>query len=189
MKKGKQIIIPIKDVLSLYNNGLKDKYEPELTKELDNIGSRAFSHDDIHKITLWKVARFPHIDNDLLKKLNALANINDLNNLKERQQTRDVLEKLLKCSGVRLPMASTYLRFRNPNVFQIIDRHVWHQIMDKEYQELNSVKERVKIYFRYLNALKRRCKKDGVDFLEADRVYYWKDKKEGHKIGKSYQNQ
>jgi hypothetical protein len=41
------------------------------------------------------------------------------------ERARPILAALLAARGVDLPMASTFLRFRNPSVFQIIDRHAW----------------------------------------------------------------
>lgn len=156
------------------------KYEPELTTYLDMLGTQEMNSEDLLKITLWKVARFPHIEDDLRYQLNSLAYIKDLSNPKEKELTEGVLCKLLKCKGVRLPMASTYLRFRNPHVFQIIDRHMWKQIMLDEngkYKESNEYKKMAHIYFQYLEKLREKCKKDNVDFFYADRVYYLADKK------------
>lgn len=37
----------------------------------------------------------------------------------------EILRKLLMTPGIRLPMASTILRFKNPNVYQIIDQRAY----------------------------------------------------------------
>ena len=108
-----------------------------------------------------------------------MAYITDLNNKKERKLTKGVLKKLLNCKGVRLPMASTYLRFRNPKVFQIIDRHMWKQIMFDEfgkYIDSNDAEKQIETYFKYLEVLRKRCVTDKVRFEDADRIYYLKDK-------------
>ena len=155
------------------------KYEQQLTSYLDNLGEKAFDEMDILKITLWKVARFPHVDQELIHQINILAYITDLNNKKERKLTKGVLKKLLNCKGVRLPMASTYLRFRNPKVFQIIDRHMWKQIMFDEfgkYIDSNDAEKQIETYFKYLEVLRKRCVTDKVRFEDADRIYYLKDK-------------
>lgn len=175
MKKEKTIHLSAEKFREHYHY----KYEPNLTNELDNIGKRDLTSEDIFKMTLWKVARFPQIDNDMLDKLNSLAECKQL----DTKLTHDVLDKLLSQRGVRLPMASTYLRFRNPHVYQIIDYHVWHQLYHEKYKELASNKERIILYFKYLKRLKSQCKKDNVDFVDADRFYYEKDKYE-EKINK-----
>ena len=159
------------------------KYEPELTTYLDQLGTREMSSEDLLKITLWKVARYPHFDDKLRHQLNSLAYIKDLSIPKEKKLAEDVLYKLLKCKGIRLPMASTYLRFRNPHVFQIIDRHMWKQIMFGEYgkyKESNDYKHMVFVYFQYLEKLREMCKRDNVDFFYADRIYYLADKRKNN---------
>lgn len=175
--------------MKLENSEYEFEYEEELTTYLDQKGKEAFDETDILKITLWKVARYPHIDNDLLQELNKIAFIKDLSNEEDRKLTVEVLEKLLspECKGVRLPMASTYLRFRNPNVFQIIDRHVWHQVYKhqkgkEEYIEKKEIKDRIEDYLQYLIDLRALAQKEGLRFFDADRYYYLKDKEAGHII-------
>ena len=93
------------------------KYQLELTEDLDNLnGDYSFTFNDLYKITLWKVSRFPIIKPKALDALNNLANYAALNAAKDA--ARVALTELLECKGVRLAMASTYLRFRNPKVFQ-----------------------------------------------------------------------
>lgn len=169
----------------------KRKYQPELTKELDTIGIRDMTFEDIHKITLWKVARFPNVSNTTLEQLNNMSKVKSIENPQDRINIKETLKSLLNCSGVRLPMASTYLRFRNPEVFQIIDRHVWHQVykgndegVEEEYTESKTLDEQIDKYLKYLHDLRELAEKDGVRFFDADRFYYWKDKKDGHLIGK-----
>lgn len=159
-------------------------YEEDLTRYLDGKGQEPFDETDILKITLWKVARYPHIDNDILQKLNKIAFIKDLSNDEDRKITEEVLTELLKRKGVRLPMASTYLRFRNPHVFQIIDRHVWYQVYHTEYVEKSKIDESIKDYFQYLKDLQDLAMREGIRFFDADRHYYMQDKKDGHIIRK-----
>ena len=162
-------------------------YEPHITDDLDKKGlsQMPFVEMDIFKITLWKVARVPHVSNEIIEQLNKLATLQNLNESADKELTRKVLQELLQCKGVRLPMASTYLRFRNPNVFQILDRHVWHQVypQEEEYKEIKDVDERINIYFTYLEDLRKLAEKENVEYYESDRIFYIKDKNEGHKIG------
>lgn len=159
--------------------------QQKLNDELDSIGTRDFTCEDIHKMTLWKVQRFPYIKPEALSSLNKLKSIKSLENEKDELLARTTLKQLLGCSGVRLPMASTYLRFRNPNVFQIIDRHVWYQVKHDEeyiYEKRRSDDERIDDYFSYLKELRALCEQDGKDFSNADSIYYWQDIDQGHKI-------
>jgi len=89
---------------------------------------------------------------------------------------------LLECKGVRLPMASTYLRFRNPSVFQIIDQRVWHQLYDNEYENSYNKDVQIKKYLQYLKDLQIQCQRDNIHFEIADRYYYLKDIEENHHI-------
>lgn len=164
------------------NNNYSFNYEPELTGYLDNIGYVPFDKTDIYKITLWKVARVPHISDGILNELNSLAYVKSIDDIKEKKHIVAVLQNLLKCKGVRLPMASTYLRFRNPTIFQIIDRHVWYQVYHEEYVESSNIDVQVSKYLDYLRDLRNLSKKEGVKFFDADRYFYMKDKKEGHKL-------
>lgn len=171
------------------------KYQPELTECLDNLESNySFTMDDLYKITLWKVSRFPNITDKALEALNNLANYDSLTAAKDAAQI--ALMELLKCKGVRLAMASTYLRFRNPKVFQIIDQRVWRNVKKWDKNNANILKEhpdsltdctrdhseQIELYFSYLEALRNMCQKDGQDFEYADRIYYIVDKKEGNPV-------
>ena len=157
-------------------------YEKELTDKLDSIGNNPFSQQNILEMTLWKLSRVPHVNNDLLYRLNDLASLKDIENQENKQKVYDVLYELLGCKGVRLPMASTYLRFRNPHVFQIIDQRVWNQLYDYEYKNSYDRDEQINKYMQYLEKLRYRCQRDGVPFEIADRFYYLKDKDENHHI-------
>lgn len=164
-----------------------DEHQEKLKNELDSIGQRDLTYDDLYKMTLWKVQRFPDIKDSALLALNKLTYIQDLNDKNDNKLAREALELLLECKGVRLPMASTYLRYRNPRVFQIIDRHVWYQVMNDDtylYEKRKNNKEKIDDYFNYLIKLKSLCEREGVDFTKADSIYYWRDKKDGHIIYK-----
>ena len=93
--------------------------------------------------------------------------------------TGDILISLLSKNqkGVRLAMASTILRFRNPKVYQIIDQRVYRIIYGKElkYPESN-IDLQIKIYLDYLDKLKEVCAKYSIKFEEADRILYKMDK-------------
>lgn len=89
---------------------------------------------------------------------------------------------MLGCSGVQLPMASTFLRFRNPRLFQIIDQHVYRLLTGKELSlplsNLHSNKEKIcQFYFSYLEDLKRKCNELEIPFEKADRILYKADKR------------
>ena len=73
-----------------------------------------------YQIILWKLNRFPQIDDELLVKIQTLSKLKP----KAHRSSKETLKELFACHGIRLPMASTILRFINPSTFQIIDDRV-----------------------------------------------------------------
>lgn len=154
-------------------------YNMPLTREYDAIGERDFTHDDIYRLTLWKVDRYPYLQDcgcDILQMLNAVKADRVLNEPK----TRELLRALLHIKGIRLPMASTYLRFRNPHIYQIIDKRVCHYLYnDKKRADRaasKSIEEQIDLYLTYLTDLRAKAAELHIAFKDADRVLYQLDK-------------
>lgn len=161
-------------------------YQGELTTKLDTLKPEDLDIKTFYEIVLWKLNRFPNIQNDLLDELKCVGTLKAT----EHRQAEPVLQKLLKTSGIALPMASTILRFLNPSVFQIIDDRVYRiihpgkakyptkpQKLNKRYLSISC-----DIYFDYLDAL-HRLASPKLPFEEADRILYELDIKLGNKIG------
>lgn len=151
------------------------KYQVELTKKLDKLNTD-FNQEILNEIILWKVNRYAEFDNETITLLNK---INPKDENLQRQLTGDILLSLLskEQKGVRLAMASTILRFRNPKVYQIIDQRVYRFIYGEElnYPE-NNINLQIHIYLNYLDKLKEVCEKYSIKFEEADRILYKMDK-------------
>ena len=168
------------------------KNHSDITDELDALkgNGKDFKEEDIFRITLWKVDRYPVISDDALIQINELRKCQELDEV----ETRKVLTTMLKCDGVGLPMASTYLRFANPKVYQIIDTRAYRAAFYYEPpQSYVQVKKDVQIEV-YINYLKRlrfiSNSKDGylgykVDFEDLDRFLYDVDKNAGYKISEN----
>ncbi|MBR4690860.1 MAG: hypothetical protein IKO90_10430 [Bacteroidales bacterium] len=165
-------------------------YLPKITNELDKLNEKDdFSINTIRQITLWKLDRYVDISEEVVKKINSLKSSKDCN----KEKIKEVLLDLLKTDGVGLPMASTYLRFRNPQVFQIIDARAYRAAFDYTKQKLllNKDKEElVNIYIKYLDKL-REIAETGyhgviVKFKDLDRFLYDKDKEYGFKVNDKY---
>lgn len=157
------------------------KYEPELTSKLDNFGKNdKFTRSTFNEITLWKVSRYPAITEDIINAVNELAQYNTLNTAID--SLKQALRLLLEAKGVRLAMASTYLRFRNPQVFQIIDQRVYRQVYNKDLKVPRKIEDQIDLYVQYLRDLRTLCVKENVAFFEADRVFYMKDKKKHNTV-------
>ena len=151
------------------------KYQVELTKKLDSLNSD-FNQEILNEIILWKVNRYAKFDEETINLLNK---INPKDENLQMSLTGDILLGLLSKNqkGVRLAMASTILRFRNPKVYQIIDQRVYRFIYGKEleYSETN-LNLQIVIYIDYLEKLKEVCEKYQIKFEDADRIRYKMDK-------------
>ena len=148
-------------------------FQDILTPILDKLEGD-FNQDIINQIVLWKVNRYASIDTETLGKLNNLSKEDSEINI---EFTRQILDKLLNIKGIQLPMASSILRFKNPNIYQIIDQRVYRFIMGKEIKEPYSITKKVEYYLDYLNKLKSVCEEFKIDFSQSDRIFYELDKK------------
>ena len=163
------------------------KYQPNLTKKLDGISSDKIDRQLIYEMVLWKINRFPEINDDLINEINTISGLQ--RNQHNCEKSRSIIEKLLRCRGVRLPMASTILRFTNPNAFQIIDDRVCRVLsLEKKYPAKPAqitqgyLDSSIKCYFEYLDQLNKICC-DRLPFDQADKILYQLDIALGNKIG------
>ena len=155
-------------------------YQPELTQKLNGIGHVDFGQPLINEIVLWKVNRYAPLSP------NTLAALNGLNNLepKNHRDGESAIKSLLREPGVDLPMASTLLRFKNPRVFQIIDRHAYRAFYGEDYSlyPASGLDKKTEVYFKYLDELIKFSKSKNVDFQILDRVLYVFDKQQNGKL-------
>jgi thermostable 8-oxoguanine DNA glycosylase len=175
-KRNTASIRKIEDKREFLEEDFKYDYNPDLTNELDNIRTD-FDEIIINKIALWKLNRYPRLTDDLISRLNKIGN-----DERHNEEHKTLLVDLLGCRGVQLPMASTFLRFKNPKLFQIIDQHVYRLLTGNELSlplpnsQLN--KEKIcQFYFEYLEDLERKCKELEIPFVKADRILYKADKR------------
>jgi len=165
------------EVLSYKTKGFD--YQKELTQKLDKTKSQ-FNQELLNEIILWKVNRYALFNSTLINEINTISSWKVLN----EEKTHEILTSLLKTKGVQLAMASTILRFRNPNIFQIIDQRAYRVIEGSplKLSQINetsrdtTINKQIKIYIDYLKKIKKECKKLDIDFDDADRVLYIIDK-------------
>lgn len=149
-------------------------YQKELTGKLDNLYSD-FNQEIINEIVLWKINRYSEISTETLNLINQIKQSDSIlnNNL-----TKRVLKGLLKSKGIRLAMASTILRFKNPKIYQIIDQRVYRFIYGTELKySLTDIENQIELYLSYIDKLTQICDKYKIDFAKSDRVIYEMDKK------------
>ena len=176
MNKSKEhkTISDIKIQLSEYNY----EYQSELTKKLDSISGN-FNQSIINEIILWKVNRYAKIEDDTLIYLNQIKKSDRKIDI---SLTSKILEKLLLTKGIRLPIASSILRYKNSSIYQIIDQRVYRLINDCELKLPSSIKNQIDLYLTYLAKLREICKNKNIPFKDADRILYEIDKKVNKKI-------
>lgn len=153
----------------------KYDYQVSLTKQLDEY-SEDFDEFQINRIALWKLNRYFHINEETLNKINQIKPTDSELN---ENLTLEILDGLLRTDGIRLAMASTILRFKNPNIYQIIDQRVCRILGIISFTKLTSSKkidEQKKLYLAYLIKLRKICDAKNVKFINADRVFYNADK-------------
>ena len=158
-------------------------YQVELTKELDSFNGD-FDQNLINKIVLWKINRYAKVDEEAIQLVNSIL---PSDKIIDNEKTRKVLTALLKILGIGIPMASTILRFRNPNIYQIIDQRAYRILVGEELKlSVTKVEENIKIYLDYLEKMKTFCTINGTNFAEADRFLYEKDIKLNKEIKIKY---
>ena len=81
-------------------------------------------------------------------------------------------------------MATTVLRFKNPNIYQLIDQRVYRFIFGKPMLKTTNSDKLVKLYRDYLDRLRQVCEQHNIDFCKADRILYQADilENKGHKL-------
>ena len=166
-----------KEVIKYKKEGFD--YQKELTVKLDKTKSQ-FNQELLNEIVLWKVNRYALFNSTLISEINTISSWKVLN----KEKTRKILTSLLKTKGVQLAMASNILRFRNPNIFQIIDQRAYRVITGdplklsqiKETSRETTISKQIDVYIEYLEEIREKCKKLDVDFDDADRVLYIIDK-------------
>jgi thermostable 8-oxoguanine DNA glycosylase len=158
-------------------------FQKDLTKRLDQI-TGDFDQENINEIILWKVNRYASISIEALKLLNAI----EKETLKlDFVLTRAILCLLLNSPGIRLPIASTILRFKNPQIYQIIDQRVFRFLYGYTLKEgLKKEKDQIKLYLDYLIKLREVCETLDIPFDKSDRILYELDKKHNKNIKVSY---
>lgn len=159
------------------------KYQLELTSKLDGLDDD-FNQEIINEIVLWKVNRYSFLDDETFSVLNK---INKVDLVLDIELTTEILTKLLNTKGIQLAMASTILRFKNPNIYQIIDQRVYRFVYGVEMPKyFSSIKKQIDFYIEYLQKLKQVCIEKGIHFNLSDRIIYELDKLHNKEIKIKY---
>ena len=155
-------------------------YQPGLTEKLDSLAEIPIDQEILNEIVLWKVNRYVFLDKSIMEEFEQLKGLNP----GEHRKADLILKLMLDQKGVDLPMASTFMRFRNPRVFQIIDRHAYRAIFDKKYPlyQSSSPDQKASVYFDYLDEVITLCKRKTLRFETVDRLLYIFDKRKNGQL-------
>lgn len=149
-------------------------FQNDLTNKLDST-NWDFTQEIINEIVLWKVNRYALVNSKTLELINKISN--DDNKLDEGL-TIKILEELLNTKWIQIAMASSILRFKNPNLYQIIDQRVYRFIYGQDLSSKGlKIEKTIELYINYLTKLNEACIKHKINFQEADRILYAIDKK------------
>ncbi|HOZ16693.1 MAG TPA: hypothetical protein PLS61_02790 [Candidatus Portnoybacteria bacterium] len=170
----------IKTIYNVENNNklvrLEDeyKYQKDLTDKLDLIQSK-FDQSIINEIVLWKVNRYVKITDEALLLLNKINRNDSVINI---DLTKEILQNLLNTPGIRIALASTILRFKNPDIYQIIDQRVYRFIhpYGEELKNSTDRNKQISLYLEYLERLHKVCLTNNIPFRDSDRILYIMDK-------------
>lgn len=163
----------------ILDSDLEFTYQKELTEKLDRHSS-TFDQSTINEIVLWKVNRYASIDSDTLYLINSIdPNSREL----DIEKTERLLKRLLSIKGIKLPMASTILKFKNKYIYQIIDQRVYRIIYKGKKLKLNqnmnegNLSLQINLYMTFLKDLKGVCKGLNIPFYLSDRILFMADKR------------
>lgn len=155
----------------------KFKYQENLTKKLD-AHDGDFNQEILNEIVLWKVNRYAE-----LLDFKTLNQVSKNERILDEALTKDILRGLLPASvsGIRLAMASTILRFKNPHIYQIIDQRVYRVLYGQElklpaYLSVKNIEAQIDMYIEYLKKLRAECDRLNIDYFYADRIFYQLDR-------------
>lgn len=155
-------------------------YHPNLTSYLDSIEDKTIDQALLNEIVLWKLNRYVTLTETNSTSVDVLKNLEP----GEHRKGRESLEGLLNTHGIDLAMASTILRFRNPKVFQIIDRHAYRAIYGEKYPLYPASRNyrKIELYWGYLDKLVELARNKNLNFKTLDRLLYEFDKQENGKL-------
>jgi len=175
-------IITIFDISSPFYSPEEFDYQLRLTPKLDESNESEFNQNLLNEIVLWKTNRYVSAEDLPLDLLNSQK-------IKEKQLdegfTRELLSQLLSktVKGIRLPMASTILRFRNPFVYQILDQRAYRFANLGEPLKLPAkIEDQIDLYINYLKRIREIAESKNIAFENMDRLLYILDKEKNKKV-------
>lgn len=150
--------------------------EKKRIKEKIN-NQRIITVDDLRRIALWKYDRIIEVDDEFLFYLYSVISPEGV--CIDDKKVQEVISRLVECEGVGFPLASTILKFINPDVFPIIDVRAYRAIYGRKiyYSQYN-----LERYIEYTKIIYRIKEELGLPLSEVDERLYVFDKEHNGKI-------
>ena len=143
---------------------------------MDSVSGLMFDQNTVNEIVLWKINRFAKLTPETMSFINSIESTRSELNV---DLTTKILENLLYTSGIRLPIASTILRFKAPHIYQIIDQRAYRYLYGKELNlqppTKSTISSQIELYINYIMELRKLPERTGWDFCMLDRILYCKD--------------
>jgi hypothetical protein len=135
----------------------------------------AVTLDKLRRASLWKLNRILHIPEITINKLQQLAVKENL--CIEDAEVEEIINDLMDCPGVGMPMASTFLKFLRPDIFPITDVRAYRALFGKK---INSYS--YNIYRDYVKRIYEISDIKGLNLSAIDEQLYCFDKEHNGKI-------
>jgi len=133
--------------------------------------------NDLRRIALWKYDRIIDVEDCVLENLFDVAT--SVNVTIDDIKVHDAIKQLTSCEGVGFPLASSILKFINPDVFPIIDIRAYRAIYGKK---IYSSQYNIKKYVDYTKQIYQIRDKFDIPLEEVDERLYMFDKQHNGKL-------
>lgn len=137
----------------------------------------------VRRIALWKLDRVISINDEMLKKGVEFDEKTIETFPKDGdpwwEEVEKIIDELVGCKGIGLPMASTILHFYHPDTFLIIDQRAYRVIFPKLKKLPPRKQQNGELYVKYMLKCIRYYKENNFsfEFKFLDRFTYQLDKK------------
>ncbi len=175
MSKNKCRVFSVAEDKLNYQFEYNNEETSALHEELN--GTNKLTIDDLRRVSLWKSNRIMSVSDELLEDLVALSLGNEVS--LDDEKVKLVIERLVESQGFGYPMASSVLKFINPNVFPIIDVRAYRALTGRK---LTYSTYSFDIYLSYAKHLTEMSKKLKRPLKDIDEQLYEFDKKFNQKI-------
>lgn len=152
-------------------------YNLSETEALRQLPDDPINIDVLRRIALWKINRIIHVQESTLDLLNQIKQADDLTI--ESELSRRAIEALVNSRGVRLPMASAFLKFIRPDVFPIIDARAYRAIYG---QRIQGHQYSLPIYLDYARRIREIAGTLDMPLSEIDEQLYCFDRQHNGRI-------